>query len=332
MNDKGNRNVRIYMAFLACFILACSADTTSFGDLGTGGLGGDAGGSDVGGNPTGGTGGSGGTDVGGTGGSGAGDIGGSTGGSGAVGGSGGSTGGSGAVGGTGGSGAVGGAGGIGGGVGGSGGGPCLEYESSEVMQLCQGNCGEIPRKCNPNDWFNCLQDPSNICVGPHQWCEEEADKSGTCQGCTRTMSLGNICSMGEAKPFEWVCPGVFSNDIQDAGETDVDCGGPNNPTRCAVGQTCLDNGDCAKQVCNGTYTCSNTSEPEIGCDWYNSPGVFCCPESQNGCERKLIADGSCVNVLDRPNAVKCSNDQDLPAQECTQVSNLLWCCSDVEFL
>ena len=39
--------------------------------------------------------------------------------------------------------------------------------------------------------------------------------------------------------------------IQNQGETDVDCGGPNCPGMCNPGQNCSGSSDCISNVCSG---------------------------------------------------------------------------------
>lgn len=136
--------------------------------------------------------------------------------------------------------------------------------------------------------------------------------------------------MGFAKPFEYVCPAEFANSIQDQGETDVDCGGPVNPGKCLAGQSCAGNDDCQKQACV-SGTCANSSFAEIGCDWHYIQGVWCCPESQNGCVRMPQQDAAfCGGTPGTPYFMQCNLGQSLSIYGCVQ-TNGNWCCPG-EFL
>lgn len=111
--------------------------------------------------------------------------------------------------------------------------------------------------------------PSQVC-GPLEFC----GASNRCEGCV--LGGPDVCGAGDAKPHEWTCPSFYSNGIQDGLETDVDCGGPNHPKRCAVGDSCSASSDCKSDACvNGT--CANSNFPQNdSCDWYGNAGVFCC--------------------------------------------------------
>lgn len=267
----------------------------------TGGEGGSTGG--VGGSETGGAGSDGGTgSVGGT------DI---TGGTGSVGGSG-------STGGNGGSGSAG-----TGSTGGSGGTTCVEYTYEEKIQVCQGNCGSAKNRCDAGS-INCtLIDPANNCDLNHQWCDIKSNGSGTCIGCVRDTSVAkNVCSMGENKPFEYVCPAQFRNSIQDMDEVDVDCGGPRSVAKCQTGDNCNSNDDCASQACVN-HKCANSSLPQIGCDYYASQGVWCCAESEDECKRVPTLDVAICNG--NAYAMQCPSGTGLADQGCS-TNNGYWCC------
>jgi hypothetical protein len=72
----------------------------------------------------------------------------------------------------------------------------------------------------------------------------------------------------------WGCPRACTNvapcehcedGIQNGGEADVDCGGPECP-RCAVGRTCRTRDDCATAHCVNNVCRACTTNPECGSD------------------------------------------------------------------
>ncbi len=328
-------------------------------DAATGGSAGASSGG-TGGGSTGGIGGAGGTagtNSGGTGGSAGGSGGGVTGGTGgtATGGTGGSPGGTGGVGGVGGTGATGG---TTGGTGGTGGTPCVEPSMNEIIQLCQGNCGTVPHKCDAGT-YNCLvYVPANACTTAHQWCQLKADGSGTCGGCTRKTSSDVYCAgMVQPQPFYWTCPTESGDGVQNWGETDIDCGGPYSPGKCSSGvcggssgtpgyctyngkspyktcstnadctQACAVNSDCELQTCL-SGKCANSTKAKIGCALKPGfTGGWCCPESQNGCSRAPSMDSPiCGSVAGKPYAMQCPAGKTLASAGCTSSSGF-WCCA-----
>lgn len=58
--------------------------------------------------------------------------------------------------------------------------------------------------------------------------------------CNSFSCVANVC-----QPPPVSC----SDGMQNQGETDIDCGGPNCPLSCMIGQSCLVNGDCHSNVC-----------------------------------------------------------------------------------
>jgi hypothetical protein len=58
--------------------------------------------------------------------------------------------------------------------------------------------------------------------------------------CNSFTCVGNVCQ---------VPPESCSDGMQNQGETDIDCGGPNCPFSCNAGQSCLVNDDCHSTIC-----------------------------------------------------------------------------------
>lgn len=205
---------------------------------------------------------------------------------------------------------------------------CTEYTDAEIQQLCQGSCGYLAKKCTLNDSFNCTQYTGMPCTLSYQWCQ-----TGTCGGCTRQK--GYDIGMDQATPFAYFCPIAFDDKVQDEGETDVDCGGPRNPRKCATGKSCQQDSDCSMQACVGGQ-CANSSKPQIGCSWTgdhnSSTSKFVCPVEEQGCVRTPGADSSiCGTISGKPYSMQCNQNQSLAAAGCVQAqpgSNMWWCCSE----
>ena len=151
---------------------------------------------------------------------------------------------------------------------------CVEFSYTELVQACKGNCGSFHFKCNAGS-HSCAQiDSSNAC-SKYQWCDVQSDQSGICRGCTADPSYSASC--GGLSP--WLCQPGFFDQIQDYGETDVDCGGPTNPNKCLVGKSCSKNSDCQLQACMNNK-CANSSKAKIGCNYastFVTGDLFCCP-------------------------------------------------------
>lgn len=141
--------------------------------------------------------------------------------------------------------------------------------------LCAANGAE----CGSLDVVVCGQTVQISCGNEQAVCGPlEQCVGNECFGCV----LGGIdvCNSGEAKPYEWTCPASYSNGIQDGSETDVDCGGPYHPKKCAVGDTCQDPSDCLSSACVSGH-CANSGFPQqVSCDWYGNAQVYCCPFDQ----------------------------------------------------
>jgi hypothetical protein len=165
--------------------------------------------------------------------------------------------------------------------------------------------------------------------------ETDLDCGGLyCRGC----ELGQNCIAStdcvEGDCIDGTCqqPGC-SNGAQDAGETDLNCGGPCDP--CQVGQNCLQNSDCQSDVCdgnlcaqpacdddtlNGEETAKDCGGPRCdGCD----PGEHCelatdcksglCDEATELCLVRCVeGTGEC----DGNYAVECETNLLITAEHC----------------
>ena len=84
--------------------------------------------------------------------------------------------------------------------------------------------------------------------------ESDVDCGGT-SGCLACQTGKTCLVASDCQSFmctAGVCqaaPPSCSDGIQNQGETDVDCGGPNCPGACGPNQMCAGNGDCHSNVC-----------------------------------------------------------------------------------
>lgn len=126
-----------------------------------------------------------------------------------------------------------------------------------------------------------------------QKCKESAD-------CISTCNASGTCD----------APGP-TDQKQNNGETDVDCGGPNAP-KCAVGKVCDTNDDCVLLACTSkacviptaTDETQNGGESDVDC---GGPGVsdgtttYTPPRCKDA--KKCVADGDCVTGACSPAGV-----------------------------
>jgi hypothetical protein len=86
--------------------------------------------------------------------------------------------------------------------------------------------------------------------------ETDVDCGGT-SGCFGCQNGKNCLVASDCQSFTCmagICqaaPPSCSDGIQNQGETDIDCGGPNCPNSCNIGQSCVINGDCHSNNCAG---------------------------------------------------------------------------------
>lgn len=135
------------------------------------------------------------------------------------------------------------------------------------------------RRCTNGSCDPLLGAKGNVCEGSH-YC----DGMGACVECTDThlqnCGVDDLCEQGVCVPMD------CKNNVQDPGETGIDCGGPDCPA-CADGGGCIDPSDCLSGVCDGGTcdACADTPACEaINADNYCDGGV---------CVPKLVIGTSC---------------------------------------
>jgi hypothetical protein len=112
------------------------------------------------------------------------------------------------------------------------------------QSLCSGAC--VNEQTDPNNCGAC----GTVCTGGLTC------NSGACS-CTSNCGVGLPCT-SDAMCATNACDALSSTCVanqcidhrKDGVETDVDCGGPNSCTRCAVSQKCAVDGDCTSNACD----------------------------------------------------------------------------------
>ncbi len=135
---------------------------------------------------------------------------------------------------------------------------------------CGGTCGV----CDPH--YDCV---AGACVYV-PWCGDgTCDEDETCETCP--LDCG-------------VCPDPTCDDeIQNQGETDVDCGGP-HCDGCEVGQSCLVGDDCLSRVCSDTlFLCLAPRCGDGVCHTDDDEDCASCPEDCGPC----CPNGTCDEAL-----------------------------------
>lgn len=165
--------------------------------------------------------------------------------------------------------------------------------------------------------------------------ETDVDCGGLdCRGCDLGQNCIASTDCREGDCLDGTCqqPGC-TNGTQDAGETDLNCGGPCAP--CQAGQHCLQHGDCESSVCtgnlcqapscedltlNGEETARDCGGPRCdGCD----PGEHCevptdcasglCDEATSLCEVRCVeGTGEC----DSDYTIQCETNLLITAEHC----------------
>ncbi len=111
---------------------------------------------------------------------------------------------------------------------------------------------------------------------PYEMPTPDWTQVGSCLGCHRSQQWDGLCgNAGNA----FACPDSYLDGIQDNTETDIDCGGF-NPTKCGVGQACLQDSDCLEERCISGI-CAHTNLMNPGCinteQITASGNIVCCP-------------------------------------------------------
>jgi hypothetical protein len=120
------------------------------------------------------------------------------------------------------------------------------------------------------------------------------------------ISLSLLLACAADEPEEPGLPDTCSDQIQSAGETDVDCGGECLP--CANGLACASNDDCAQAFCHpGSYLCTapacpdgfkNGGETDLDC------GGSGCPSCVNG--QICLLPSDCEQAFCHPDTYLCT--------------------------
>lgn len=177
--------------------------------------------------------------------------------------------------------------------------PGMECGADHVCQACVpllsedqvcagGKCGPYLDECGNQHVCDGYL-PQGHC-GQYQVCPSALDPANppdwndvpTCFGCGRVAIQDPNCGASPT-PYAWQCPPAYHNGTQDAGETDVDCGGP-NPVACKVGQSCKISSDCKDLKCTvlpgqTTGVCENTNLTGNDCIFLGNLSIHCCPSS-----------------------------------------------------
>jgi hypothetical protein len=121
---------------------------------------------------------------------------------------------------------------------------CADTKSCAVAADCtSGVCNAGTKKCS-----------AAICTDlAKNGTETDVDCGGTCATkCADTKSClvgtdctSGVCDAGTHKCSVPACP----DGVKNGGETDLDCGGANCATKCAIGKTCAVSTDCDKAIC-----------------------------------------------------------------------------------
>jgi len=161
---------------------------------------------------------------------------------------------------------------------------------------------------------------SCACTSSGQCAEGFFCGSGTCQACQDPNDPG--CT-----------PSHCSNEVQDQGETGVDCGG--ECQGCPPGGPCTTVGDCADGLACEDGECACTCEGK-GCGWDDGCGNACqCPPGTEGCQENshcvdgiVCEDGTCVppTCLFNPRILGCG----FPGAKCPDCTPNPTCTEDAD--
>ena len=123
--------------------------------------------------------------------------------------------------------------------------PCLAFHFCLVDADCKGgSCNPVSKTCDPTCTDGQLDglESDLDCGGPCPQCRPDKDCFGP-EDCTT-----GICEAEPGHGTHCQPAATCANAIQDAGETDLDCGGP-LCEGCTVGMTCLVQADCFDSTC-----------------------------------------------------------------------------------
>ena len=141
--------------------------------------------------------------------------------------------------------------------------------------------------------------------------ETDVDCGGPCPGCSigKTCKTQHDCAPGLLCGEDSTCeepPAFCSNDEfnPNAGETDVDCGGP--CLACDSGNNCQDNSDCASGLCKDDLTCA---APTCGDGILNQDEIYAGRGGEPDCG------GPNCDECEVTVGESCQTDRDCPGKE-----------------
>jgi hypothetical protein len=201
----------------------------------------------------------------------------------------------------------------------------LKQDSAETDKDCGGKqCPPCAKglSCNQaSDCVNGVPCTNGKCGDPQCFdktidgSETDVDCGGTCGGCDLTKTCASPsdcltlnCSIPSGAKTGTCAAPTCSDGSKDQGESDIDCGDPNNLCpRCGTNKVCTDNSNCASSHCVQGFCVAATCEDGI----------------LNGNETARDCGGGCKAC---PDDSACSQPTDCTSGVCTKnVSNVTVC-------
>jgi hypothetical protein len=180
-------------------------------------------------------------------------------------------------------------------------------------RCAEGKACRVGSDCRSSDCVSrvCTPVPATCVDGLLDGDETDVDCGGSCPwlcGIHEMCKVDADCQTGHCDPSSHTCAASPCTDgIQDAGETDVDCGGTCAP--CALAQGCLVDADCQSLACDGvSLTCvpdlcndhrQDGAETDVDCGGYDTcarcaVGAKC--ENFDDCEQGHTCDANPPHV------------------------------------
>ncbi|MBX3264724.1 MAG: SUMF1/EgtB/PvdO family nonheme iron enzyme [Labilithrix sp.] len=151
------------------------------------------------------------------------------------------------------------------------GGVCVDFTCGGATGAGCGGAGALPRCADGEPCAAGADCASGVCVGGA--CRPPGPSDGVKNGGETDVDCGGAhpdpcadgkgCLTGDDCESR-VCAGAtktcsaptYDDKVKNGAETDVDCGGPGAPKKCAAGLTCVDHGDCASDGCGYDKKCA----------------------------------------------------------------------------
>jgi hypothetical protein len=175
-----------------------------------------------------------------------------------------------------------------------------------------------------------LQPPGGDCPDTGNGVAGKCDAAGQCVECLVQGDCGaDLCQSGQCVPV------TCQNEVQDGGETDLNCGGP-ECLPCGDGHTCQQGSDCMSKVCEGDQcqapACGDGVQngAETGKDCGGASGCPLCPPGE-GCAapgdcESLICVGGICQAADCDDGVANGSESDIDCGgSCDDCPNLSSC-------